>query len=149
MSESDQLELVLWRPLLEGLAKGLRSNADTSASGFGCLVQRGSALALRSILLRHGHTLSTAQLSVILSETILPSIQLAVESDMSPVITITSENPALSAIDFLVDPLPLPPDSDDSSLQLFLNNNVSSNCRTIGPAELMLEASLTDVSFSP
>lgn len=145
LTETEQLAMVLWRPLFEGLAIGLRSNAKTSATGFGCLVQRGSILALRSILLRHGHIFSSPQLYAILSETVLPAIQAAIESDVSAVTTITSENPSMTTIDFLVDPLPLPPDAEDAALLSFLDNH-GSTMRQVGPAELMLEASLTDVS---
>jgi len=139
--------MALWRPLFEGLAEGIRSTAKTSASGVGCLVQRGSILALRAILLRHGHLLSTSELNCVLSQTILPAIQAAAESDQSPVVGITSEAPTVSTIDFLVAPLPLPPDNDDPDLQQFRELNSATAKRPIGPAELMLEASFTDVSI--
>lgn len=138
--------MALWRPLFEGLAEGIRSTAKTSRSGVGCLVQRGSILALRAILLRHGALFSTPELTAVLSETILPAIQAAAESDQSPVVDITSETPAVSNIDFLVDPLPLPPDNDDPALQQFRELSAATTKRPIGPAELMLEASFTDVS---
>jgi hypothetical protein len=136
--------MVLWRPLFEGLAAGVRSPARSSVSGVGCLVCRASVLALRAILLRHGGVFSYLQLSAILEQTILPSIQAAAESDLSPVVWITSESPAISSIDFLVDPLPLPPPSNDQSL-LLLEAMSSTPNRSMGPAELMLEASFTDL----
>lgn len=117
----------------------------TSASGVGCLVQRGSVLALRAILLRHGHLFSTAQLKAIFSDTILPAIQSAAENDRTHVVDITSESPSVSNIDFLVSTPPLPPDHDDPSLQQFGALNTAPK-RPVGPAELMLEASFTDVS---
>ena len=147
MSESDSLGLVLWRPLLEGLASGVRSTAKTSESGVGCLVQRGSLLTLRSILLRHGHTFSVEQLAAILRETILPAIQSAAEMDHSHVVTIMSESPSLSSIDFMVSAPPLPPDHDDPDLQRFCALNAIPK-REVGPSELLLEASFTDVSVS-
>ena len=138
--------MALWRPLFEGLAEGIRSNAKTSRSGVGCLVQRGSVLALRAILLRHGQLFSTPELAAVLGQTIIPAIQAAAESDQSPVVAITSETPSGSNIDFLVDPLPLPPDNDDPALQQFRELSSTTTKRPIGPAELMLEASFTDVS---
>jgi hypothetical protein len=145
MSEEESLGLVLWRPLFEGLADGVRSAAKTSSSGVGCLVQRGSILALRAILLRHGHLFSTPQLTAILRETILPAIQSAAEGDSSHVVAITSESPSISNIDFLASPSPLPPDHSDPELQKFGALNTIPK-RPVGQAELMLEASFTDVS---
>jgi hypothetical protein len=145
LPEKERLGLVLWRPLFEGLADGIRSTVKTSASGVGCLVQRGSILALRAILLRHGHLFSTPQLAAILSETILPAIQSAAEADHSHVFAITSESPSVSNIDFLAKSPPLPPDHDDPALQQFGALNTIPK-RPVGQAELMLEASFTDVS---
>lgn len=145
MAENESLAMVVWRPLFEGLADGVRSTAKTSSSGFGCLVQRGSILTLRAILLRHGHLFSTSQLAAILRETILPAIQHAAMGDTSAVVAITSESPTISNIDFLVNSPPLPPDNDDPALQQFQALN-STPKRPVGPAELMLEASFTDVS---
>ena len=119
LSEKEELEMVLWRTILEGLAKGVRAAEYSRSGGVGNLAQRGSVLALRAVLLRCGSTFSDAQLDAILKETILPAIQTAVESDKSPVISIASESPAVSSLDFLVDPLPIPPDSGDSSLAEF------------------------------
>lgn len=146
LSEEESLKMALWRPLFEGLAEGVRSNAKTSRSGVGCLVQRGSILALRAILLRYGQLFSTPELAAILGQTIIPAMQAAAESDQSPVVTITSEAPSVSIIDFLVDPLPLPPEHDDPALQQFRELSATTTKRPIGPAELMLEASFTDVS---
>ncbi len=109
--------MVLWRPLLEGLAEGIKCDAKSIAGGVGCLVQRGSVLALRAIVLRHGHLFSLSQWAVILEQTIIPSIQAAAENDRSPVISITSESPSVSSLDFVADSLPLPPPSDDLGLK--------------------------------
>ena len=111
--------MVLWRTLLEGLADGVRSRAKSSAAGLGCLVQRGSILALRSIFIRHGGVFSVPQWEAILRETILPAIQAAAENEISPVIGITSESPHLSSIDFLADSFPIPPPVKDPGLQKF------------------------------
>ena len=137
--------MVLWRPLLEGLAEGIRSTTKSSAGGVGCVVQRGSVLALRAILLRHRHLFSTDQWVAVLEQTIIPSIQAGAESDRSPVIDITSESPSVSNIDFLVDSLPLPPPADDVSLLRFEASLASTPNRSLGKAELMLEASFTDL----
>merc|ERR1712232_126449 len=66
--EGDEaLEMVLWRPLLEGLSKGAKSTAKSRADGTGNFVQRSSVLALRAILLRHGSCFSENQLGAALS----------------------------------------------------------------------------------
>lgn len=145
LSDEESLGLVLWRPIFEGLADGVRSTAKTSSTGVGCLVQRGSVLALRSILLRHGQVFSTAQLAAILRDTVIPTIQSAAENEESPVVEITSENPSASSIDFLVKSLPLPPEHDDESMSKLAKLNTAPK-RPVGPAELMFEASFTDVS---
>ena len=146
LTHIENLELVLWRPIFEGLANGIKSTAVTSASGVGCLIQRGSVLALRSILLRHGHLLTTMQLGVLLKELIIPAIQQAAECDRSHVSQLASESPSISSIDFLASPSPLPPPHNDPYLQKFSALN-SVPKREIGPAELLLEASFTDVSY--
>ena len=136
--------MVLWRPLLEGLAEGIKSPARGSVGGIGCLVPRASLLALRAILLRHGRLFSANQLCAVLEQTMLPAIQKAATSDSSPVVHIISESPSVSSIDFLVDPLPLPPREDDPKLLLFEASSSTQN-RPMGSAELMLEASFTDL----
>jgi hypothetical protein len=146
LTPDESLGLVLWRPLFEGLAQGVKSSAKTSASGVGCLIQRGSLLALRSILLRHGNTFSVPQLASILRDTVIPAIQFAAENDQSHVAFLISESPLVSNIDFLVPAPPLPPNNDDPALQQFGVINAVPK-RTIGPAELLLEASFTDVSI--
>ena len=145
LGEQDSLEMVAWRPLLEGLAEWVRSPVTDGAGGVGCLLQRGSILALRAILLRHGHIFSHAQLSAILEQTLIPAIQAGAESDTSQVLNISSESPFVSSIDFLAEPLPLPPAADDNRLRLFESNMDSSSKRKLGSAELMLEASFTDL----
>jgi hypothetical protein len=76
-------------------------------------------LAIRAILLRHGALFSISQLAVILQETLIPCFQEAAESDQSPVIAITSESPSVSSLDFLVEPMPLPPPRYDRGLLKF------------------------------
>lgn len=136
--------MILWRPLFEGLAGGVKSMTATSESGVGCFIQRASILAFRAIILRHGDMFSTSQMAAILSQTILPAIHEAAMKDTSPVVSITSESPLISNIDFLVDAMPLPPSVDDADLLKFQehSNNLK---RSMGPSELMLEASLTDL----
>lgn len=148
LDENEALEMILWRTLLEGLADGIRSMSKSSAAGLGCLVQRGSILALRAIFIRHGHVFSVPQWEAILRETLLPAIQTAAENEMSPVIGITSESPHLSSIDFLADSLPIPPPATDPGLQKFEEvamANESAPKRPFGKAELLLEASFTDM----
>ena len=119
LSEEEALEMVLWRPILDGLAAGICSTAPSSSGGVGCLVQRGSVITMRAILLRHGSTFSTSQWAVILTQVLLPAIQIGAEYDASPVISITSESPAVSSLDFLNDALPLPPTTEDEGLLKF------------------------------
>jgi brefeldin A-inhibited guanine nucleotide-exchange protein len=112
-------EMVLWKPIFDGLSAGISSRSLSSSGGLGCLVQRGSAITLRAILLRHGKRFSAAQWNVILKQVILPSIQSAAESDRSPVTFITSESPSVSSLDFVAESLPLPPSPDAESLVKF------------------------------
>ena len=119
LDEKESLEMVLWRPLFEGLAEGIRCTARSRAGGVGCLVQRGSVLALRAILLRHGSCFSVNQLAAVLQQTLVPALRTAVVSEQSPVVNITSESPSVSSLDFLADPLPLPPPANDPGLIKF------------------------------
>jgi len=140
--------MVLWRPLLDGLAAGMCSSAKSNSGGVGCLVQKGSVMTLRAILLRHGHLFSVAQWSVILRHVILPAIQSAVEFDTSPVVNITSESPLVSSVEFLCAPLPLPPRAADEGLQKFAvqeSTAESAPSRSLGEAELLVEASFADL----
>ncbi|GKY96543.1 hypothetical protein MPSEU_000613900 [Mayamaea pseudoterrestris] len=144
LSSKDALEMVLWRPLYEGLAAGIRSSSKSTAGGVGCLLQRSSVMALRSIMLRHGNQFTTDQLQAILEQSILPAIQVGAELDKSPVIRILSESPAVSSIDFLVEAPHIPPPPNDISILSFRTLHPPLK-RSIGPAELMLEASFADL----
>jgi len=115
----EALEMALWRPLFEGLAKGVRSTVKSREDGIGNCIQRSSVLTLRAILLRHGSSFSNKQLGAVLFDTIMPSFQIALECDFSPVVSIASESPCISSLDFLAAPLPLPPDGDDEGLLKF------------------------------
>jgi brefeldin A-inhibited guanine nucleotide-exchange protein len=148
LSESEALEMALWRPLLDGLAEGVRSSLPSHAGGMGCLVQRGSVLALRAIFLRHGHSFSTTQWGVILKETLLPCIQDAAETDTTPVTRIASESPSVSSLEFVVESQPLPPTEDDKGLKKFAKlagDEESAPKRPLGKAELLVEASFADM----
>jgi brefeldin A-inhibited guanine nucleotide-exchange protein len=118
-SETESLEMILWRPLFDGLAEGIRCTARSRAGVVGCLVQRGSVLAMRAILLRHGSCFTIGQLAAILQQTLMPALRTAVANDHSPVVNITSESPSVTSLDFLADPLPLPPPADDEELLKF------------------------------
>jgi Sec7-like guanine-nucleotide exchange factor len=148
LSGEEALEMVLWRPLLDGLTEGVRSTFPSMAGGEGCLVQRGSVLALRAILLRHGHVFSTNQWLAFLKQSLLPSIQVAAEADVSPVVRITSETPSVSNLDFLAESQRLPPRHDDEGLQKFAERTRSEESapkRPLGQAELLVEASFMDM----
>ena len=119
LSDKEALEMVLWRPMLEGLALIMKATVSSRDGGVGCLVQRGSVLAVRSILLRHGNLFSPNQLEAVLKDTLIPAINQAAQSDHTAVATITSESPAVSNLDFLVEPLPLPPPRYDRGLLKF------------------------------
>jgi hypothetical protein len=141
-------EMVLWKPILDGLAAGIRSKAKSNSGGVGCLVQRGSVMTLRSILLRHGSLFSSAQWSVILKQVVLPSMQSAAESDPSPVTMITSETPSVSNLEFVAEPLPIPPSPEEDVLRSFAakaQSDESAPKRPLGPAELLVEASFADL----
>lgn len=148
LTAEESLEMAIWRPLLDGLASGMSSPASSISGGVGCLVQRGSATALRAILLRHGKLFSVSQWSAILSNVILPAAQLGAESDSSPVSKILSESPSISSLDFLGEPLLLPPNCNDEGLQKFAAmtmSDESSPNRPLGVAELLVEASFADL----
>ena len=119
LNEKESLEMILWRPLFEGLANAVKSTVPSRSGGMGCIIQRGSVLAIRAILLRHGSLFSLRQIGTILRETIIPAFCQGAESDLSPVVGITSESPAISNLDFLVDAMPLPPSRYDQGLQKF------------------------------
>ncbi len=135
--------MVLWRPIFEGLAKGVQVLARGDEGGVGCLIARSSVLAIRAILLRHHAIFTARQLAVILDQTIVPCFQAAVENDKSHVSRIISESPTVFNVDFIEIPLPPPPPVDDPKLSLF--GEMTSQKRKLGPAELMLEASFTDL----
>lgn len=151
LSEEESLTMALWRPLLDGLAAGICSRASSISGGVGCLVQRGSLMALRAILLRHGKLFTINQWSVILNNVILPAIQIGAENDSSPVLLILSDSPSVSSLDFLGEPLPPPPSSDDEGLKKFAEmaqSEDSSPKRNLGNAELLVEASFADLRHS-
>lgn len=148
LTNEESLEMAIWRPLLDGLASGMCSSASSISGGVGCLVQRGSAMALRAILLRHGKLFSVSQWLAILSNVILPAVQIGAESDSSPVTKILSESPSVSSLDFVGEPLSLPPECDDEGLQKFAvmtQSDESSPNRPLGVAELLVEASFADL----
>ena len=148
LSDEESLEMAIWRPLLDGLAAGMCSSASSISGGVGCLVQRGSAMAMRAILLRHGKVFSVTQWSAILNYVILPAVQIGAESDSSPVTKISSESPSVSSLDFVGEPLPLPPMPDDEGLQKFASmtqSDETSPSRPLGTAELLVEASFADL----
>ena len=148
LDAKESLEMALWRPILEGLADGIRSSFRDRTGGIGCFVQRGSVLAMRAIILRHGALFSWKQLAAVLTQTIVPAIQDGAESDHSPVVAITSESPAITSLDFLVEQVPLPPPRYDRGLLKFEEVTRSVECapsRPLGPAELLLEACFTDM----
>lgn len=112
--------MVLWRPILDGLAHGMRSTVSHGNSeGVGCIVQRGSVITLRAILLRHGHTFSMSQWSVIMNKVILPAMQIAIETDKTSITKIISESPIVSNLDFFSEPLFSPPSSNNEGLLKF------------------------------
>mmetsp|Transcript_13366 Transcript_13366/g.26848 ORF Transcript_13366/g.26848 Transcript_13366/m.26848 type:complete len:1000 (+) Transcript_13366:107-3106(+) len=145
LDELEALGMVLWRPLFEGLAKGVRATTKSREGDIGNLVQSGSVLALRAILLRHGSSFTDNQLQAVLNDTVIPAFQTAVENDISPITSIASESPSISSLDFLAIPLPIPPDSDDAGLLKFgsVVQQSDRNPRPMGPAELLLEATFT------
>lgn len=113
--------MVLWRPIFDGLAHCMCSEVSHGNSeGVGCIKQRGGIVALRAILLRHGHKFSVSQWKVIMNNVILPAIQVAIENDITPVTRIISESPIVSNLDFFSDPLTLPPPIDNEGLQKFV-----------------------------
>jgi hypothetical protein len=112
--------MVLWRPILDGLAHGMCSSMSYgSTEGAGCIVQRASVITLRAILLRHGHRFSASQWVVIMNEVILPAMQIAIKTDNTHVTKIISESPIVSNLDFFSAPLSLPPPNSNAGLLKF------------------------------
>jgi brefeldin A-inhibited guanine nucleotide-exchange protein len=150
LSPKEGREMILWRLIFDGLARGLRSSVSCSGGGVGCFVQRGSVMTLRSILLRHGTCFSANQWKVIMNCSILPAIEMAAKSDTSPVMNIISESPTVSNLDFITEPQPLPPAVDDEGLRQFaeeskLDDRHHTSKRSMGHAELLVEASFVDL----
>jgi hypothetical protein len=61
LSSSEADEMVLWRPIFDGLFRGIQYNSSGTSQGIGCLLQRGSLMTLRSILLSNGKMFSVSQ----------------------------------------------------------------------------------------
>jgi hypothetical protein len=110
--------MVLWRPIFDGLLRGIQYNSSGTSQGVGCLLQRGSLMTLRSILLSHGQRFSIQQWKCIL-ESITAGLQVSARLDSSPVSIIVSESPSVTKIDFLSAPLPSLPSFEDKGLQEF------------------------------
>lgn len=148
--QTEREEMSLWRPIFDGLASGLSSGVKSNSGGVGCLVQRGSIMAIRAILLRHGHIFSPTQWKCILSDVLGPSIEKALAEDQSPIVQIVSESPTVSALSFMPSALPLPPPHDDDDLRKFAklaHSEESAPVRPFGPAELLVEASFADLRY--
>lgn len=119
LPDGEAEQMVLWRPILDGLAAGIASTVQSNSAGVGNLVQRGSAMTLRAILLRHKGTFSTDQWFTILSEVILPALGDAARTDLTHVVELTSDSPAVSQLHFVTGSLDLPPNDTDESLVQF------------------------------
>ena len=150
LSPKEAREMILWRLIFDGLARGIRSSVSCSNGGVGCFVQRGSVMTLRSILLRHGTSFSANQWKAIIHDSILPAIEMAAKSDTTPVMKIISESPTVSNLDFVTEPQPLPPPVDDEGLRQFaeeskLDDSHNTSKRSMGDAELLVEASFVDL----
>lgn len=150
LSAKEEKEMVLWRPIFDGLSRGMSSSVECSSGGVGCFVQRGSVMTLRSILLRYGTSFSPNQWKAIMNDSILPSIELAAKNDISPVMKIISESPTVSNLEFLTEPLSLPPTVYDEGLIKFaeeskLDGSQNTSHKLMGHAELLVEASFVDL----
>ena len=82
-------------------------------------MQRASIMTLRAIFLRHGSIFSSKQWFIILKEVLVPAIETSITFDKSAIISIVSESPVESNLEFLSQSLPLPPPMDDEGLQKF------------------------------
>ena len=150
LSAKEEKEMVLWRPIFDGLSRGMSSSVECSSGGVGCFVQRGSVMTLRSILLRYGTSFSPNQWKAIMHDSILPSIELATKNDTSQVMKIISESPTVSNLEFLTEPLSLPPPVYDEGLIKFaeeskLDGSQNTSHKLMGHAELLVEASFVDL----
>jgi len=150
LSAEEEKEMILWRPIFDGLSRGMSSSVTCSSGGVGCFVQRGSVMTLRSILLRYGTSFSPNQWKAIMNDSILPSMELAAKNDTSQVMKIISESPTVSNLEFLTEPLPLPPPVYDEGLIKFaeesnLDGSQNTSHKVMGHAELLVEASFVDL----
>ena len=107
-------------------------------------------MTLRSILLRYGTSFSPNQWKAIMNDSILPSIELAAKNDTSQVMKIISESPTVSNLEFLTEPLSLPPTVYDEGLIKFaeeskLDGSQNTSHKLMGHAELLVEASFVDL----
>ena len=140
--------MVLWRPILDGLAAGLSSTVQSNSAGVGHIVQRGSALTLRAILLRHKDVFSPLQWLTILSKVVLPAINDAARNDTTPVSQLISESPLSSEVNFICGSLDPPPKHDDKQLQDYAVEAQAQGgapLRPFGNAELLVEATFADL----
>lgn len=150
LTNEEQYQMSLWRPIFDGLAGGICSTVSCTSGGVGCFIQRGSVITLRSILLRYGTLFTPGQWKAIINQSIFPAIESAAKSDSTQVMNIISESPTVSNIDFLTEPLPLPPPVDDGGLIEFaavwkLDDSHNTSKRSMGHAELLVEASFVDL----
>jgi len=148
LPDGEAEEMVLWRPILDGLAAGIASTVQSNSAGVGNLVQRGSAMTLRAILLRHKDAFSTDQWFTILSEVILPALGDAARTDHTHVVELTSDSPAVSQLHFVTGSLDIPPSDKDESLVQFAREaqaQESAPLRPFGTAELLVEATFANL----
>jgi len=148
LPQGDAKEMVLWRPIFDGLVGGMRSSVQSNSAGVGHIVQRGSAMTLRAILLCYKDSFSPVQWSIIITKVILPAITDAIRSDQTEVTKIISSLPAKFQLNAIQQSLDLPPQNDSQQLKDFVSearSQVGAPIRSFGPSELLVEATFSDL----
>jgi len=146
LSRTEAEEMILWRPLLDGLAMGLSSSVSSTSAGVGHIVQRGCIMTLRAILLRHGHVFSYNQWHVILTQILLPSFfKGAMNDDRSNYKNLIGVENGFAYIGSLK---ALPPSHTSIYLKRFeegVRRMENAPPRPFGVAELLVEATFADL----
>ena len=141
--QSSQL-MMIWRPIFDGLATGMVKGRG----GRLLVIQRACVVTMRAILIRHGSLFDARQWEAILTQSIIPGIQLGALGDSSTCVHLYTQSPLEKNFEFLQDCPPLPPPSDDAHLvecSLNAQSEGSSAEREMGVAESLIEAALRDL----
>ncbi|GMH75449.1 hypothetical protein TL16_g06769 [Triparma laevis f. inornata] len=144
LEEEESRALMLWKPIIEGLAWGC-----IYASGEGMIAQRACVCALRAIFLRHGSMFSSNQIKSIISQTLLPPVlqRLDGKDAIGPILLFTPSPIDFPFLFLRAGPrwLPAPDDEEFLAAAAAAQSEGSSAERELGLAESLVEAMLADL----